>query len=470
MICHRDLKPENLLLDAQQNIKLADFGMGALMKKCELLETSCGSPHYASPEVVMGIKYDGRAADIWSCGVILFALLTGKLPFDDEDMRKLLGKVKNGSFSMPQYLHKDIKDILNRMLTVDPAKRITLKEIKEHNFYRSKKLQKPPVLTVEELLEDCIPICPEEDIDVDIVRSLVCLGWGTEQEVREALLAGVPNYETVFYRLLDDRKKNPYSSSPHKAKVKTRQRTNTISSLSSSAPSLDVSLQKLLHITAAPPPIVASSSSPPTSGIVLERRGSIGGGESPLARIKRNRTKSLGGNVHPHFPKTNKIHLQDGQVLNEGSPPNVGSPIITQFSKIRDSKDEASISSSPKRNSWFTTFLDNIRGSNSPKTGGNVVIQSAKTTIEIVAEVEKALDAFGVRYKYNSSRDRIKASYTLPDGSFAPIKFHVTISKGNNSNNNGGTSPSYAIGIQRRSGDRHLFKEVCNRLQANMEL
>jgi len=95
-ICHRDLKPENLLLDGCKNIKIADFGMASLQLRGSMLDTSCGSPHYASPEVVRGEKYDGRAADVWSCGVILFALLTGCLPFDDEDIQKLLMKVKVG--------------------------------------------------------------------------------------------------------------------------------------------------------------------------------------------------------------------------------------------------------------------------------------------------------------------------------------------------------------------------------------
>jgi BR serine/threonine kinase len=101
MICHRDLKPENLLLDEHSRIKIADFGMAALMPAGSLLETSCGSPHYAAPEVIIGKKYDGFLADIWSCGVILYALLTGRLPFDDDNIRRLLGKVKSGIFSMP---------------------------------------------------------------------------------------------------------------------------------------------------------------------------------------------------------------------------------------------------------------------------------------------------------------------------------------------------------------------------------
>lgn len=93
LICHRDLKPENLLLDKYRNVKIADFGMASLQPPSVMLETSCGSPHYASPEVIKGIKYDGKLSDIWSCGIILYALVTGNLPFDDENIRKLLNKV-----------------------------------------------------------------------------------------------------------------------------------------------------------------------------------------------------------------------------------------------------------------------------------------------------------------------------------------------------------------------------------------
>lgn len=100
-ICHRDLKPENLLLDSALNVKLADFGMAALESNGKLLETSCGSPHYAAPEIVSGLKYHGAASDVWSCGVILFALLTGRLPFDDENIRNLLLKVQAGNYEMP---------------------------------------------------------------------------------------------------------------------------------------------------------------------------------------------------------------------------------------------------------------------------------------------------------------------------------------------------------------------------------
>ncbi len=93
-VVHRDLKPENLLLDQNLNVKIADFGLSNMMLDGEFLRTSCGSPNYAAPEVISGKLYAGPEVDIWSCGVILYALLCGTLPFDDEHVPSLFRKIK----------------------------------------------------------------------------------------------------------------------------------------------------------------------------------------------------------------------------------------------------------------------------------------------------------------------------------------------------------------------------------------
>ncbi|KAG2187892.1 hypothetical protein INT44_000642 [Umbelopsis vinacea] len=124
-ICHRDLKPENILLSAsKQKVKLVDFGMASMQLPTSLLRTSCGSPHYACPEIVTGKSYDGRLADVWSCGVILFALLSGRLPFEDNSVRNLLHRIKSGQYVMSTYFSDDARDLISRMLTTDPKKRI----------------------------------------------------------------------------------------------------------------------------------------------------------------------------------------------------------------------------------------------------------------------------------------------------------------------------------------------------------
>jgi 5'-AMP-activated protein kinase catalytic alpha subunit len=162
-IVHRDLKPENLLLDANLNIKIADFGLSNLMRDGDFLRTSCGSPNYAAPEVISGHLYAGPEVDVWSCGVILYALLCGSLPFDDESIPNLFKKIKSGMYSLPTHLSQLAKNLIPRMLEVDPMKRITIPEIRLHPWFQHKLppyLRHPP-----ELMEKQERVVDSEVID-----------------------------------------------------------------------------------------------------------------------------------------------------------------------------------------------------------------------------------------------------------------------------------------------------------------
>lgn len=135
-IVHRDLKPENVMLDDNNQVKIADFGLSNIMTDGDFLKTSCGSPNYAAPEVISGRLYAGPEVDVWSCGVILYVMLCGRLPFDDDSIPILFKKINSGIFSIPNYLSQDIKKLLIRMLTVDPMKRITIPEIMETEWFK----------------------------------------------------------------------------------------------------------------------------------------------------------------------------------------------------------------------------------------------------------------------------------------------------------------------------------------------
>ena len=130
-IVHRDLKPENILLDEHKNIKLADFG---LCKVCQssLLSTPCGSPYYAAPELIMGKKYSGVQADIWSMGVVLYAMVTGLLPWTKFDFPAVFKEITTGSFTIPTYISISLRLLLCSMLNIHPNERCTLDEMKEH--------------------------------------------------------------------------------------------------------------------------------------------------------------------------------------------------------------------------------------------------------------------------------------------------------------------------------------------------
>lgn len=138
-VYHRDLKPENLLLGEKGDLKITDFGFSAMKDYgAHLLSTNCGSPHYCAPEVWNGSQqgYDGRKNDAWSCGIILYVMLTGKQPFFDEDDDALLDKVNAGQVEYPSYISSGAKELMMHLLEKDPKKRYSLSKVKRHPWFR----------------------------------------------------------------------------------------------------------------------------------------------------------------------------------------------------------------------------------------------------------------------------------------------------------------------------------------------
>jgi len=219
MVVHRDLKPENLLLDADNKIKIADFGLSNRLRDGMFLKTSCGSPNYASPEVISGKLYGGTEVDVWSCGVILYALLCGSLPFDDENIKSLFVKIKNGVYTIPSHVSPGARDIIEKMLVVDPLKRITIPQVMQHPWYRTN-LPVYLSLSAEQQIES------EQRIDEAVVNKVQQMGFSRDKILR-ALSMGVELTTSramahhtearkiaVIYNLLkDQRRKKDVSSS-----------------------------------------------------------------------------------------------------------------------------------------------------------------------------------------------------------------------------------------------------------------
>ena len=136
-ICHRDLKPENILLDEFCRIKISDFGLSRFVGPNGIVGTPCGSPCYASPECVSGKPYDGRKSDVWSCGVLFYAMLTGQLPWTKRNQQQLFEQIRKGQYVVPNYLSENCKYFIQGLLTVDNNHRLTIDQALTHPWLNS---------------------------------------------------------------------------------------------------------------------------------------------------------------------------------------------------------------------------------------------------------------------------------------------------------------------------------------------
>ncbi|KIK60459.1 hypothetical protein GYMLUDRAFT_168062, partial [Collybiopsis luxurians FD-317 M1] len=201
-VSHRDLKLENILVDNDNNIKIADFGLASFQPN-SIVRTACGSLHYCAPEVVTGYgNYNGPMADVWSCGIILYALLTCSLPFCAELEDDLKDEILNANVHFPDSIPPDAQDLISKMLTKDVQNRITMSDVQNHPFFL---LQKPMILYrgISSLEQIAMPLKSADDIDPELLRSLRTL-WreASEDEVKDSLTSLNMNWQKGAYHLL----------------------------------------------------------------------------------------------------------------------------------------------------------------------------------------------------------------------------------------------------------------------------
>ncbi|KAH6631159.1 kinase-like domain-containing protein [Chaetomium sp. MPI-SDFR-AT-0129] len=219
-IVHRDLKPENLLLDDNLNVKIADFGLSNIMTDGNFLKTSCGSPNYAAPEVIGGKLYAGPEVDVWSCGVILYVLLVGRLPFDHEHIPTLFAKIARGSYMVPTWMSPGAANLIKKMLVVNPVQRATIEDIRMDPWFLKDlpTYLHPPV---EEFLNtgvdpnkaikvsDIAPNAPpqeQEKLHNEVTDKISkTMGYG-KRDVEEALEADEPSAIKDAYMIVRENK------------------------------------------------------------------------------------------------------------------------------------------------------------------------------------------------------------------------------------------------------------------------
>ncbi|MEE6493781.1 hypothetical protein FKM82_016938 [Ascaphus truei] len=191
-IVHRDLKAENLLLDADMNIKIADFGFSNEFTVGNKLDTFCGSPPYAAPELFQGKKYDGPEVDVWSLGVILYTLVSGSLPFDGQNLKELRERVLRGKYRIPFYMSTDCENLLKRFLVLNPTKRGTLEQIMKDRWINAGHEEEE----LKPFIEPELDIADQKRIDI-----MVGMGYSRE-EIQESLSKMKYDEITATYLLL----------------------------------------------------------------------------------------------------------------------------------------------------------------------------------------------------------------------------------------------------------------------------
>lgn len=193
-VAHRDLKAENVMLDKFNNIRVIDFGLSNQFLNTQNLETACGSPAYAAPEMVKGNPYT-KAADIWSSGILLYSMVAGRLPYDDNDTQRLLQKIVYTDVHYPGFMSPALVDLLRKMLSKNPDTRITIERIKEHYWFSQTEYE----LLTGERMKQALQL--QSSVDREVIDQMASLGIDLHS-LPEQIICNDFNSNTALYRML----------------------------------------------------------------------------------------------------------------------------------------------------------------------------------------------------------------------------------------------------------------------------
>ncbi|XP_061104947.1 serine/threonine-protein kinase MARK2-like isoform X15 [Conger conger] len=303
-IVHRDLKAENLLLDAEMNIKIADFGFSNEFTLGNKLDTFCGSPPYAAPELFQGKKYDGPEVDVWSLGVILYTLVSGSLPFDGQNLKELRERVLRGKYRIPFYMSTDCENLLKKFLILNPTKRGSLEQIMKDRW-----------MNVGHEEEELKPYLEPQPDYKDPRRTDMMLQMGySQEEIQDSLINQKYNEVMATYLLLDYR--NSEMGEGINLSIKSRHGNDLTNSNVQSPPQKvqrSVSNQKPRRSTDQGSSYSKRSQDSKHSAEDSGRKGSGSSAKVPPSPLNADRKKST------PTPSSNSI-LSTGTSRNRNSP------------------------------------------------------------------------------------------------------------------------------------------------------
>eukprot|EP01117_Protostelium_nocturnum_P008052 TRINITY_DN2866_c0_g1_i1.p1 TRINITY_DN2866_c0_g1~~TRINITY_DN2866_c0_g1_i1.p1 ORF type:complete len:501 (+),score=195.28 TRINITY_DN2866_c0_g1_i1:668-2170(+) len=431
LVIHRDLKPENLLLDSEKNIKINDFGLSNLMNPGNFLETYCGSPLYSSPEIILETNYMGPEVDIWALGVILFAMVTGYLPWDGDEVKDQVKNAVKANYELPEHVSAECKHLIDRMLTVDPKKRATIAEIRQCAWVNRGYTSLP---------QSCLPTrkpIAESEVDESILKKMEDLGFNAKEVAQDLVSFKSTSHGFVMYYLMYDR--------AQRDKEKNAPKTQRGASVSSLNPNIVVD-DDLRSPGSGRPKSVNFGAASKDSSAASSANSSTTSTTSTTSPPATNRG-SLAGTGSPTGSPTSPRHV----IVNKTK-----SPLLNIFKKRNDPTLRYRGSYDPEHGDHKP--MDNEDKLRTAKGAFTFQTTTSKPLVDVTNEIERVLHEMGTLWKRGKRGHVYKVKMPLKN-----VKLEIEICKVEKMDGLKG------IKFKRARGDtweyKTLYQQICEKLK-----